>query len=130
MQAQQLAGADDGLRNALSQRLGAHAVLHGQHTGFELVTHRPVSALGGIVGCRAGLLGEVEVRVARVIRGVHEHVARKRRGDAELLLRPIDVRQAIARLRPNQSAQPHRRPEHEACVTRLVASGAGTERRK
>ena len=67
---QQLAGADWWLADALRQGLCAHTILDRQHGQFELIAHRLVRGLRRVRGRSAGLFGESQVRIARVI-GVH-----------------------------------------------------------
>ena len=52
------------------------------------------------------------------------------RGNREFLLRPIDVRDAVARWRFDQAANPDRRSEDELRVAWLIAARAGAERRQ
>ena len=50
-----------------------------------------VRRLGRVRGRRTGLFGEGKIGVARAVGVQHQRVAGQRRGDAELLLRPIDI---------------------------------------
>ena len=80
--------------------------------------------------CRhgAGLLGEGEIRIARIISVQHCRIARERRRDAEFLLRPIDISETITRRRLDQTAQPHARAEDELGIAWLISSCSRTER--
>ena len=86
VQAQQLTGADRRLADALGQRIGAHAVLDGQHRRFELISHRLVRGLSRVSWRGAGLLGESQVRVAGAIGIHHQRIAGQRRRDPKFLL--------------------------------------------
>ena len=128
MQPDQLAPHDGRLPDSGGERLGPHAVLHSQHARLELFALCMMRALSGVCRHGAGLLGEGEIRVARIVGVQHCRIARERRRDAELLLRPIDISEAIARRRLDQPAQPHARAENELGIAWLIASCSRAER--
>ena len=118
---EQLASMGWRLPNSLGKRLGAHAVLDGEHAGLEALAHRPVAFLGRTGWRSAGLLGEFEIRVAGRIGLLHQSIARQRRRNAEFLLAPIDIGKRLAGLRLNQRPQPNRGAKDELCIGRLIA---------
>ena len=59
---------------------------------------------------------------------MHGEIAGQRRRDPELLLRPVDIGDAMPWRRFDQPSQPNARAENEFRVARLIASGAALER--
>src|SRR5262245_47820312 len=66
------------------------------------------------------LLSEGEIAVATKIGLLHCRIFGQCSGDSEFLLRPVDVRDAVARWRLDEPTQPHARAEDVLGVTGLV----------
>ena len=116
MSSQQIAGDDAGLGNPQRQRLPFHAVLDRQHALLEKLALRAVRRLGGVLRHGAGLLGEGEIAVARSVGRLQRLIAGQRGGNADLLLRPVDVSDRVAGRRFDQAAQPHARAKYKLSI--------------
>ena len=120
----EIAGHHRRLAYAQRQTFGFHTVLHGEHALLEQLTRAGVCCLRGIQRDGAGLLRKGEVWITGTVRIEHRRIARQGRGNAELLLGPIDIRHRIAWWWPDQSADPGARPKDKSGIARLVAAGA------
>jgi len=83
------------LANSQCQGLRFHAVLNGEPALLEQFAGRPMRFLARIPRDSAGLFGKGEIAVAGPIGRLHRLVAGQRRRDAELLLRPVTIGQAV-----------------------------------
>src|SRR5262249_36110976 len=63
------------LSDAGGECIGSHAVLHSQDARLELFAHRMMRVLRRMRGDRTSLLGEGEIRVARLVSIHHSRVA-------------------------------------------------------
>ena len=87
--------------------------------------------LGGVGRHGAGLLGEFEIGIAGQVGGLHRLVAGQHSRNAELLLAPVEIGNAIAfGRRLDQAAQPDARAEDVSRIARLAAAGARSECRQ
>ena len=79
---------------------------------------------------RTGLLCERQIRIAGSVGRLHVAVAGQRRRDAEFLLRPIHIGDAVpggGLIRPRSQTDG---PKYEFRIARLIAAGAAAERRQ
>jgi hypothetical protein len=106
MQFEQLPGAGNRLANAVGQGLCAHGVLNRQHASLELIPKRSMTCLGRLGRGGAGLFGEFQIRVAGMVCLHHQRIARQGCGDAEFLLAPVHVSDAISGRRFDQPTKP------------------------
>ena len=90
-----------------------HSVQNGERTLLELLPHRAVAALCRVRGCGSRLDGKGQIRIARFVGANHRGVAREVCGDAEFLLRPVDIREPQTALGTDERAQPDRRAEEK-----------------
>ena len=127
MRAQQIARDDRRLADSQREALCFHAVCDAEDALLEQLALRLVRFLGGVGRDGAGLLGERKIGIAGLVGRLHGAIAGQRSRDAELLLRPVDVGDAVAGRRLDQAAQPDARAENEFRVARLVAARAAPE---
>ena len=124
---QEFPGLAQGLTDPLGQGTGFHAILDRQHAGLELIPRGLMAFLGDVLRNGPGLLGEGQVGIPRTIGVHHQGVSGERRRDTELLLGPVHIGQALARIRPDQPPQPRGGPEDEPAIAGLVAAGSCPE---
>jgi hypothetical protein len=127
MSLQQIASNDRRFPNAPRQSLGFHTVGDRQRALLEQFTGWTVGTLGGVGGHGAGLFGEFEVGIPRRICRLHGTIAGQHGGNAMLLLAPVDIGDAVAFRRKDQTAQPHARAKDVTGIARLAAASAGAE---
>jgi hypothetical protein len=89
-----------------------------------------VTGFGGVRWRRAGLYREGEVGITGTIGRLHQRITGQRGRDPELLLRPVNVSNAVPRRRLNQSAEPDSGTEDETGVAGLIAACACAEGRE
>src|ERR671919_226070 len=75
VQTQELPSLDYWLANPRRQGFFAHAVLHGEDAGLELIALFAMAVLGSVRRHRAGLLSEGEIRVSGEIGLLHSTIA-------------------------------------------------------
>src|SRR5262249_54818377 len=76
-------------------------------------------------GCSTGHLGKGEIKIARLVGVLHNLIARQVRGNSQLLLGPIHIRERTSRTRLDQVPEPRRGTKNIGTGTRLIPSGAG-----
>src|SRR5262249_12361416 len=121
---QQITRDDRWLANAGGQAFRLHAVLYGENALLEALACRTVSLFACVCRHSACLLCEGQIWISRLIGGLHCQIAGQSGGDAEFLLRPVDVSDAMSRRRLDQRAQPYARAEDELRITWLSSPGA------
>ena len=111
MGAQQIASDYLRLADPEGKRSFTHRIVDSEHALFQQLTFGAVRLLGRIWRQTSTLLTESEIGVASSIGIFQIFVARERGSNPDFLARPIDVAEAHARRRLDQSADPDRRPE-------------------
>ncbi len=91
MAPQKLAGLDHGPPDPVRQGALLHPIIEAQHYGLEPVALETVRGLGRVLGDGPSLLGKCEIRIARAVAVHEQRIAGKRRGDPNLLARPVDI---------------------------------------
>src|SRR5262249_1846679 len=112
---------------AQSQARRPHSVQDRQNALLELFALGAVRLLRRVLWNCTGLLSEGKIWVAGPVGRHHRWVAGECPGDAELLLAPINVGDAIARRRLDQPAQPHAGAEDRLTAARLIPPSAGAK---
>src|SRR5262249_2811450 len=124
--------ADRGRRSAVARSAEPGTALP-SHTDrqdalLEQFAFCPVRCLGSVFRNRAGLLGEGQIRIARLVGCLHGSVTRQSGRNSKLLLGPVNVRQTVAGWWLDQPPQPHGRTKNVFRIAWLVAPGATPER--
>src|SRR5262245_27086842 len=127
---QQITCDDRWLANADGQAFRLHAVLHGENALLEQLARWTVSLFACVCRHSACLLGEGQIWISRLIGGLHCWIAGQSGGDAEFLLRPVDVSEAMSGRGLDQRAQPYARAQDEFRITWLIPPGARAKSRK